>query len=210
MGTRALLTCGAVGPAIFVITFFIDGATRPGYEPWRNFVSQLSTGERGWVQITNFVLCGVLLLVGTAGLWRTRGSRIVTLLIGLVAVGLIAAGIFVTDPGFGYPPGERAPSAPTFHDTVHGVVSVIVFFTLGVVPMVVALQARSSRLWATYSLLSGVAVLVFITAAALVAVEQERIVSPDAPMGVLQRTSVVAGFAWLAAFFMRLRRVNTT
>lgn len=80
--------------------------------------------------------------------------------------------------------------------------SVIWFFTLGVVPMVVALQARSSRLWATYSLLSGVAVLVFITAAALVAVELERIVSPDAPMGVLQRTSVVAGFAWLAAFFM--------
>jgi len=209
VSTRALLTFGAIGPAIFMITFLVDGATRPGYEPLRNFVSQLSTGERGWVQITNFVLCGVLLLVGTTGLLRSGASRIVTLLIGLVAVGLIAAGVFVTDPGFGYPPGERAPSPPSFHDMVHGVVSVIVFFTLGVVPMVVALQARSSRLWAPYSLLSGVAVLVFITAAALVAAEQERIVSPDAPMGVLQRISIVVGFAWLSALFMRLRRVNT-
>lgn len=209
MSTRALLTFGAIGPAIFMITFFIDGATRPGYEPWRNFVSQLSTGERGWVQIANFVLCGVLLLIGTAGLLRTRTSRAVTVLIGVVAVGLVAAGIFVTDPGFGYPPGEWTPSQQTFHDAVHGVMSVIVFFTLSVVAIVVALQAWSSRLWAWYSLLSGLAVFVFITAAARVAAEQERIVSPDAPMGVLQRISIVVGFAWLAAFFVRLRRVNT-
>jgi hypothetical membrane protein len=209
VSTRALLTFGAIGPAIFMITFFIDGATRPGYEPWRNFVSQLSTGERGWVQIANFVLCGVLLLIGTAGLLRTRTSRAVTVLIGVVAVGLVAAGIFVTDPGFGYPPGEWTPSQQTFHDAIHGVMSVIVFFTLSVVAIVVALQAWSSRLWAWYSLLSGLAVFVFITAAARVAAEQERIVSPDAPMGVLQRISIVVGFAWLAAFFVRLRRVNT-
>jgi len=209
VSTRALLTCGALGPALFVITFFVDGATRPGYEPWRNFVSQLSTGERGWVQIANFVLCGVLLLIGTAGLLRTRTSRAVTVLIGVVAVGLVAAGIFVTDPGFGYPPGEWTPSQQTFHDAVHGVMSVIVFFTLSVVAIVVALQAWSSRLWAWYSLLSGLAVFVFITAAARVAAEQERIASPDAPMGVLQRISIVAGFAWLAALFARLRRVNT-
>jgi hypothetical membrane protein len=209
VSTRALLTCGALGPALFVITFFVDGATRPGYEPWRNFVSQLSTGERGWVQIANFVLCGVLLLAGTAGLLRTRTSRAVTVLIGVVAVGLVAAGIFVTDPGFGYPPGERTPSPPTFHDAVHGFTSVIVFFTLSVVAIVVALQAWSSRLWAWYSLLSGLAVFVFITAAARVAAEQERIVSPDAPMGALQRISIVVGFTWLAAFFIRQTRVNT-
>jgi len=209
VSTRALLTFGAIGPAIFMITFFIDGAKRPGYEPWRNFVSQLSTGERGWVQIANFVLCGVLLLIETAGLLRTRTSRAVTVLIGVVAVGLVAAGIFVTDPGFGYPPGEWTPSQQTFHDAVHGVMSVIVFFTLSVVAIVVALQAWSSRLWAWYSLLSGLAVFVFITAAARVAAEQERIVSPDAPMGVLQRISIVVGFAWLAAFFARVRRVNT-
>jgi hypothetical membrane protein len=208
MSTRGLLTCGVIAPVLFIVTFFIDGATRPGYEPWHNFVSQLSTGERGWVQIANFLLCGVLLLVGAAGLLPTRVPRIVTVLIGVIAVGLIAAGVFVTDPGFGYPPGERAPSTPTFHDAVHGVASVIVFFTLSVVPVVVALQAWSSRPWAPYSLLSGVVVLVFISAAALVAAEQERIVSPDAPMGVLQRIALVAGFAWLAAFFVRVRKVN--
>ena len=209
MSTRALLTCGAIAPVLFVVTFLIDGATRPGYEPWRNFVSQLGTGERGWVQITNFVLCGVLLLVGTGGLLRIRASRTVTLLIGVVALGLIAAGVFVTDPGFGYPPGERTPSQATFHDTVHGLVSFIVFFTLSLVAIVVALQAWSSRLWAWYSLVSGVAVFAFITAAALVAAQQERIASPDAPMGVLQRVSIVAGFAWLAALFERHLRLNT-
>ncbi len=41
-----------------MVTILIDGATRPGYEPWRNFVSQLSTGERGWLQIANFIVAG--------------------------------------------------------------------------------------------------------------------------------------------------------
>jgi len=88
-------------------------------------------------------------------------------------------------------------------------VSFIVFFTLSLVAIVVALQAWSSRLWAWYSLVSGVAVFAFITAAALVAAQQERIASPDAPMGVLQRISIIAGFAWLAALFERHLRLNT-
>ena len=193
---------------LFVLTFLIDGATRPGYDASHNFVSQLSTGERGWLQIANFVVCGALLVAGSVGLVRARGPNLVSALIGVLGVCLIAAGVFVADPGLGYPPGMRTPPRSTSHGAIHEVVSLIAFLALGFVPMVAALHARSSRLWALYSLLSGAAVLVFFAATVLVAAGQERVVSADASIGLLQRFSVVAGFAWLSAHFLRLARVN--
>lgn len=208
MSTRALLACGAVAPILFMLTFFIDGATRPGYDPWRNFVSQLSTGERGWVQIANFLVCGALLLAGAIGLWRTRASRIVTAIISVFAVAIIVAGIFVTDPGLGYPPGERVLPRPTLHDTIHQLVSLVVFLALGIAPLVAAFQARSARGWAAWSLVSGVASLAFFAATVVVSAQEERIFT-GAPIGLLQRISIVAGFAWLTAFFTRQRGSTT-
>lgn len=185
LSANALLASGAVGPLLFVITFFIDGATRPGYDPWRNFVSQLAVGERGWLQIANFILCGTLVLAGAVDVWRSPSSRVVAVIIGVLDLGMIGAGIFVVDPGLGYPPGERVLPRPTFHDSAHQLVSLIVFLALGPAPLVVAVLARASRAWAAYCLLSGIAVLAFF-----------------------ERVSVVAGLAWLSAYFLRLWRIN--
>lgn len=202
VSTRALLACGAIGPTLFMATFFIDGGTRPGYDPSRNFVSQLSTGERGWLQITNFVVCGLLLLAGTVGLSRTPGPRAATILIAANAVALIAAGVFVADPGRGYPPGAHVPTESTPHSTVHGLASLIAFLSLGAAPLVVAAHTRASRVWAAYSLFSGIVVLGFFAATVVVSNQDERLVS-GAPIGVLQRISIVAGFTWLPALFLR-------
>jgi hypothetical protein len=35
------------GLIAFVVTFLVEGATRPGYSPWRHAVSQLSLGPFG-------------------------------------------------------------------------------------------------------------------------------------------------------------------
>jgi hypothetical membrane protein len=205
MSARALLACGAIAPVLFVVTFLIDGATRPGYDPWRNFVSQLSTGERGWVQITNFIVCGLLFIAGAVGLWRVRGPRAATVIIGVLGVCLIVAGIFVTDPGLGYPPGERVLPRPTLHDTIHQLVSLPAFLALGLAPIVAALQLRASRAWTVYSVLSGVVSLTFFAALVVLAAEEERIGS-NAALGLIQRISIIASFTWLAAFFARLWR----
>jgi hypothetical membrane protein len=192
---------------IFVITFLIDGATRPGYDPWRNFVSQLSTGERGWLQIANFVVCGTLFLAGAGGLWRVRAPHAIAVIIGVLGLSLIIAGIFVTDPGLGYPPGERVLPRPTLHDTIHRLVSLPAFLALGIAPIAAALQIRSARAWTVYSLLSGIVSLAFFAAMVAAAAQEERVVSGTA-IGLLQRVSIIAAFVWFSAFFARLRRVN--
>src|SRR6266508_2010580 len=107
--TRWLLTGGVIGPVLFVVVFLVEGATRPGYDPMRMFVSLLSLSDLGWQQIANFVVSGALVLGGAVGLRRVftegPGSRWGPILIGVAGVGMMLAGVFVTDAGYGYPPG---------------------------------------------------------------------------------------------------------
>src|SRR5262245_53006392 len=104
-----LLWAGVVGPLLFIIVFFVEGFTRPGYSQTRNFVSQLATGETGWLQVVNFLVCGTLVLLFVVGLRQTlagtRGAIGAPVFLGLYALSLFVAGVFSTDPALGYPPG---------------------------------------------------------------------------------------------------------
>jgi hypothetical membrane protein len=58
---------GIIGPALFVSVFTIEGWLRPGYELLKMYISALSLGSRGWIQMANFIILGVLLFVFTRG-----------------------------------------------------------------------------------------------------------------------------------------------
>src|SRR5438094_6995071 len=126
---KKLLYAGVVGPLLFIAVFLIEGATRPGYNPWRMYVSQLGTGPGGWVQVVNFLVCGALVLAFAIGVRMaiagTRGSVGAPLLLGVFGVTMWAAGIFTTDPGLGYPVG--APEVHTTHGLIHGFAGLAVF-----------------------------------------------------------------------------------
>src|SRR3712207_1585194 len=104
----ALLDAGVAAGPIFVTAFLAQGALRADYSQLRHPVSSLALGTGGWVQTTNFCLAGGLYLAGAVGLarrWRGGGGadvgaagRCVPALVGAAAVGLIGAGLFVTDP----------------------------------------------------------------------------------------------------------------
>ena len=204
--TRALLACGIVGPILFVLTFVVDGATRPGYDPMRNLVSQLATGVGGWVQIANFIVCGVLLIALAVGLSRSFGVTVTPSIVAVLGAALILAGVFVTDPGFGYPPGTL--ERQTLHGEIHGYVSIVAFVSLALAPLSAAALARApgSRGWRAFSALTGIVVLASIVVTAVAVNSAEDGTWPDAPTGLLQRISIIVGFAWLAALSFRSLR----
>ena len=206
---RALLVAGVVGPLLFIVTFLIEGATRPGYSAWRNFVSQLAIGDGGWVQIANFLVCGTLMLAFTVGLWRALRPRSIagTILIGVYALALIVAGIFVTDPALGYPPGSSGSGLQTLHGTIHGVAGLVAFTSLAAAAFVMARRFAGDpawRGWAVYSFVVGALILGLFVVSTAASVLDERGVWPDAPVGILQRISIVTGWTWLAALALRL------
>src|SRR5579859_1676744 len=117
VATRHLLAGGLVGPPLFVASILIEGATRPGYSAWSNYASQLSLSSQGWEQIVNFIVFGALMLGFAVGAGRAmpagKGSTWAPMLLGLFGLAMVLAGIFVIDPGNGYPVG--VPAQTTLH-----------------------------------------------------------------------------------------------
>jgi hypothetical membrane protein len=204
---RLLLSGLVVGP-LFVLTFLVQQAVRPGYEPLRHPVSSLELGPFGWVQILNFLVAGVLTLTFAVGLRRSLrpgpGAFAAPLLIGVWGVGLLGAGAFITDPVSGYPVGTPTQlDAPTWHGLLHDLAfSLPGFFSLAAAMFVLgyAFVRRRAYGWATYSALSGIAFLaLFLLASA--GFDQDARWMPTA--GLWQRLTVSVGWLWLAMLALR-------
>jgi hypothetical protein len=200
---RWLLTGGVIGPVLFVVVLLVEGWTRAGYDPMTMFGSLLSLGDLGWQQIANFIVSGTLIAGGAFGLRSvTRegpGSTWGPILIGLAGLGLIAAGVFVTDPSQGYPPGAPLgmPSSPSWHALLHLVASVFVLFGLPVAMVVMARRFRGEgSQWALYCWVSAVGVLVFLFAA----------MAFTDVAGLLQRVTILLALGWVAQVMWRFRR----
>ena len=200
---RKLLYAGVVGPLLFIVVFLIEGATRPGYSAWRNFVSQLATGDLGWMQVVNFLVCGTLMFAFAIGLRETikgtRGSIGGPVLLGLFAVALLVAGIFVTDPALGYPVG--APQVHTAHGMIHGLAGLAAFTLLPAACFVMAWHFASesgSGRWAAYSVAVGVLLLVMFVASTTASTLDATGTWRNAPTGLLQRIAIIAGWTWIA------------
>ncbi len=122
-----LLACGIVAGPLFLTTWLIQAFTREGFDPTYHPLSMLSLGKVGWVQIANFVVTGALYVACAAGMWRVlrpgRGGTWGPILVGLNGIGLIVAGVFVTDAGAGFPPGAPAgaPESISWHGLLHEV-----------------------------------------------------------------------------------------
>jgi hypothetical protein len=84
--TRALLACGVVAGPLYVTVALLQVLLRDGFDLSRHPLSLLSLGDWGWIQITNFVVGGLLAIGFAIGLRHVlhpgRGGTWAPLLIG--------------------------------------------------------------------------------------------------------------------------------
>ncbi len=116
---RAALLAGAAAGPLFFASAGAQMLAREAPALEVVGISQLATGDTGWIQILTFVLAGAGILALAAALGATvtegTGRRALPVLVGVFGVGLIAAGVFTMDPEYGFPPGtpegpvERSP-----------------------------------------------------------------------------------------------------
>lgn len=191
--TKLLLACGVIAGPLFVAVFLIAGATRPGYDAITLAVSQLALGDRGWLQTLNFLVSGSLLIAFGVGLWRTApdnaiGSKLGPSLIGLVGIGLIAAGVF--------PIG----------DELHVLASMVVFVGMPVTCFAFAASFRRQHSrggWDLYSLATGLLVAALVVG--LIPALDGR--GPLANVGgLIQRATIGVWFAWVTLVALDLWR----
>lgn len=201
--TKTLLLFGPIGSILFIIMFLIEGATREGYSPFRFPISSLSIGDLGWIQITNFIISGSLIFLFAFGLRNallpSKDSKWIPRLIGAVGLGLIGAGIFSSDPVFGYPMTEPlAIAQSTIHGHLHDFFSIFVFVCLPITCFKYRKRFTilNEQRWSLYSLLTAITMLITFL---LAGIGFKQTIGQVEYAGVFQRLSIIIGFTWISA-----------
>jgi hypothetical protein len=210
--TRFLLACG-LAPALFVVVLLVDGATRTGYQPLHHWGSELSLGDRGWLQVTNFIVTGICTMLFAVGLRRVlkpgKGAFAGPALTGIFGFCLVIAGVFATDPVPGYPPGNTVAqhSLPGF---IHNANALPTFAALALAPLVLVRRFAGEPGWRGfmwYSLASGLLTLVaFFLAIRAEAIAQQTGTLATSLHGLWQRISIGLGFGWFSVLAVLMLR----
>lgn len=200
---RPLLACGVIAPLLNSVAILILGAIRPDYNAWTVPDSNLELGDGGWMQSTNYIVTGALLLAFAYGMrlvLRTgRGSTWGPILLGAYGLTFIAIGPIHPDPSLGYPPGASTTS--TMHGTVHILFGLLQFASLIAACFVLARhdETPERRGWYRYSVTTGLLVaatyIAFVLTAKLV---------DGGPTGLIERIGIIGGGIWIALLAIRL------
>ncbi|MEV6814735.1 DUF998 domain-containing protein [Micromonospora sp. NPDC051296] len=172
MGSRLLLLGALAGPA-YVLVSLAQALSREGFDLTRHAWSLLANGDWGWIQLTNLIVTGLLVMAGAAGLRRTLqpgvgGTWAPRLLVGYGA-SMVAAGIFRADPALGFPAGTPADAATvSWHGMLHFGSGAVGFSCLVAACLVLARRFAADGLpgWAAFSRTTGVLFLVGFVAMA--------------------------------------------
>ncbi|TDB99144.1 DUF998 domain-containing protein [Actinomadura sp. 7K534] len=191
---------GAAGAWSFVVTFLLDGWTRPGYRPVRHPVSALALGSRGWLQTANFIVCGLLIAAGAVSLAEPLSGGL-AVVVGLFGAALVASGVFPMDAMRGYPPGtsDETPADVSVSHRIHDWAGMAVFGALPLAALLAVFDAPGAG-WKWYSGVTCAAL-----AGGLVAFGSawER---DSAYAGLVQRATIIVGWLWLGLLFLHAAR----
>jgi hypothetical membrane protein len=196
--TKSLLGYGVLAGPFYVVVSLIQALTRPGFDLTQHPWSVLANGDAGWIQTTNLIITGLMVIAAAVGLRRLlRGGTGGTwgpALLGVFGLGMVASGFFSADPVTGFPAGAVAPTEPTMAGMLHFLCGGVGFLCFIAACFVIA--RRFDRTWATYSRVTGV---VFLLAFGGLAA------GPG--IGIIAFTvGVLAAFTWLATTSVRCYR----
>jgi hypothetical protein len=196
------LATGAIAATQMTVVAGLDGATRAGYDPYRNWVSQLALGPHGWVGVANFALCAAWLTAFGAALHHhlppSRPAGWAVRLVLLCGAGFAVVALVPIDPGLDYPPGTTA--VHTLAGYVHQAGALVLFAAGTGAAVLLGVCLREVCRAAAWLGAAAAAVMVvsFVAASVLVTLDITGTL-PGTPSGLLERIALATGLSWLAA-----------
>jgi len=198
---KAASWAGMLGPALFMLSFMVNGLLRPGYDPAKMYISELSIGPRGWIQIVSFMALGLCLMLFALGLRAAfPKNKAPSVLCMIIALCYFFSGPFVTDPM------AMFDNQQTVHGMVHGILGAIVFSLSAASCFVLWRRFRADENWkslSAFSLIAGIAMAALIV---LMKIGQLRAGPLADYAGVVQRCCLVISYAWIFTIALKLNR----
>jgi hypothetical protein len=198
---------GILAPAIFVGVFTVEGALRSGYDPLKMYISALSLGNRGWIQISNFLILGFLLFIFTLGLSKEfqtgKASRG-----GIITLYVISALFFISGP-FVMDPTETPADQMSVHGLIHGLSGGIVFTIMPIIIFIFLRRFVSDANWQSFrwwtlilGIIEALGVVVF-TYVSKIPIEQNAYINY---FGLFQRIALIPFMVWVFLFGIEMLR----
>ena len=198
---------GILAPVIFVGVFTVEGILRSGYDPLKMYISALSLGNRGWIQISNFLILGFLLFIFTLGLSKEfqtgKASRG-----GIITLYVISALFFISGP-FVMDPTEIPADQMSVHGLIHGLSGGIVFTIMPIIIFIFLRRFVSDANWQSFrwwtltlGIIEALGVVVF-TYVSKIPVEQNAYINY---FGLFQRIALIPFMVWVFLFGIEMLR----
>ena len=192
---------GIIAPIVFVLLFTVAGCMRENYSSMRNFISELSIGHNGWIQICNFMVFGALLFIFGLEVLKEFGRRNISktgpIFLLVIAISYFFSGPFVTDPGTIF------SHQKSVHGIIHGIFGAIVFTLMPVICWVFLKQFRRQpdyhkliRPTYFFAIIITIAVLFFIFITKVPAYHKTF----NFIFGLIQRLVLIPFMCWLSYF----------
>jgi hypothetical protein len=204
------LLAGMIAPILFVAVFTIEGWLRAGYSAIAMHVSALSLGERGGIQIANFLVFGTLLSVFASHLWKIHAtekkSKAGPIVLLISAICFLLSGPFVMDPM------ETPRENMTTHGLIHGILGGIVFVLMPTTCFVFRRSLKNMAGWQGFriwTLVAGCVIAVHLLLFTLVTKVPyfHALLLPY--QGLLQRAVLVPYMVWVMTFAWKSASVGT-
>jgi hypothetical protein len=172
------------------------------------FVSELSLGPRGWIQIVNFIVFGVLFLLFTRGVAAEfkegKGSKAGPILLTIIGVSLLVSGPFVMDPA------STPRSEWSWHGTLHQLFGGFVFSLSPLSCFVFLRRFWQDPKWQRLRWWTLTVGIVTLTAVVVMRVGPTLPAGPpntfNAWIGFIQRMILIPYLAWIFTFAVALHR----
>jgi len=198
---------GMIGSALFVTVFTLEGWLRPGYDARSTFISELSIGPRGWIQIINFIILGALFLVFTWGVadeFRDgKASKAGPVLLTIIGFSFLVSGPLVTDLA------TTPRNQMSLHGILHGIFGALVFSLSPISCFVFWRRFRQDPQWQHLQGWTLAAGIITTVAVILLSVSTKNPVTPNAFTewnGLIQRMVIIPYLIWIFTFAFALRR----
>lgn len=198
---------GIIGSILFITIFTIEGILRPGYNPVGMYVSELSLGPRGYIQIANFIIYGTLLLIfawGTRTTFRDgKASKAGPTLLTIIGICLLLSGPFVMDPA------STPINQVTTSGITHQLLGAVVFLLMPISCFIFWRRFRRDPDWQNLKWWTLIATIVITSAVVLLRIVSSPLLATSELVnwvGLIQRAALVPYVVWVFTFAFALYR----